>query len=569
MIAALYSPNLYGQNQKTSRPHNWVVINVPGTDGNNRLVLLEVNRDKNNVEVVHWHYIDDKGLEKIKKQAAREDGQLLILPSVSTEEAGALSGPTSGLAGESISNRGGEDKALKPAETTPASAPQKTEANPPPKPEKPAAKEGAAKEEISPKPTGGAAEAAKPVGEAPKTEASVTTPAQGAAPGISADDFVAAHSTTNDKGGRVANNDIDSQGERLSEGMRAESVWKDSSGKEREWPGFVSPEALSPKEGLVAAVRGENGGVLVGRIAKLDGENVEIVPYGAEDEAETRTFPRAAIFGVRDPAAVRDSMRSDPALRRIDAAYKKAKTAEERNALKEKFAARVAELRKQLEKAAERPAEYRAWLEKYKMKDTDKRFAEWQRKQSGKVKKTASKVFEEGQKNLAASPNAKTSGSGNVIVYTPKDGDKPFKVRRASYEHGFRGANRADNETVGRHIGETLDGSAALPERSEGVHFRMAKVKIGGEEAHVLFTITDKGELENFDVLKGFNTKRDPEGIRDSSVPENPNAFEVVADSIANLEVVWQERFRPHPYPGKSGINYPRCLSEPYKIGMK
>ena len=36
-------------------------------------------------------------------------------------------------------------------------------------------------------------------------------------------------------------------------------------------------------------------------------------------------------------------------------------------------------------KAAERPAEYLAWLEKYKMNDTDKHFAEWQRKQSGRV----------------------------------------------------------------------------------------------------------------------------------------------------------------------------------------
>lgn len=37
------------------------------------------------------------------------------------------------------------------------------------------------------------------------------------------------------------------------------------------------------------------------------------------------------------------------------------------------------------EKAAERPAEYLAWLEKYKMKDTDRHFAEWQRKRSGRV----------------------------------------------------------------------------------------------------------------------------------------------------------------------------------------
>ena len=73
----------------------------------------------------------------------------------------------------------------------------------------------AAKEKISPKPTEKPAESAKPVSETPKTEASVTVPAQSgnAAPGISADDFVAAHSTTDAKGKRVANNDIGSQGE--------------------------------------------------------------------------------------------------------------------------------------------------------------------------------------------------------------------------------------------------------------------------------------------------------------------------------------------------------------------
>lgn len=41
-----------------------------------------------------------------------------------------------------------------------------------------AAKKGAAKEKISPKPTGKTAEAATPVSEAPKTDASATTPAE-------------------------------------------------------------------------------------------------------------------------------------------------------------------------------------------------------------------------------------------------------------------------------------------------------------------------------------------------------------------------------------------------------
>ena len=94
--AALYTPDLYGQNQKANRPYNWVVINTKDKDGNNRLVLIELSPEKENAEIVHWHYIDKKGLDKIRRQAEREDGQLLILPSES-EEAGALSSPTNGL----------------------------------------------------------------------------------------------------------------------------------------------------------------------------------------------------------------------------------------------------------------------------------------------------------------------------------------------------------------------------------------------------------------------------------------------------------------------------------------
>ena len=92
--SALYSPTLYGQNQKKTRPYNWVVINTKDKDGRNRLVLLEINNTKDNIEIVHWHYINERGLEKIKNQAEREDGQLLILPSDSSEEVGALSDPT-------------------------------------------------------------------------------------------------------------------------------------------------------------------------------------------------------------------------------------------------------------------------------------------------------------------------------------------------------------------------------------------------------------------------------------------------------------------------------------------
>ncbi|MBP5318824.1 MAG: hypothetical protein J6Y77_05430 [Paludibacteraceae bacterium] len=93
---ALYHPSLFGQTQKTRKPYNWVLINTKNKNKNenNRIVLIEVNLKKDNVEVVHWHFIDDRGLERLKRQAEREDGQLLILPSENPEEVGALSDPT-------------------------------------------------------------------------------------------------------------------------------------------------------------------------------------------------------------------------------------------------------------------------------------------------------------------------------------------------------------------------------------------------------------------------------------------------------------------------------------------
>ena len=104
---ALYSADLYAKNQKSKRPFNWVIIKTKDHDGKNKLVLLEVNDNKDNVEIVHWHYLDDRGLEKIKKQAEREGGQLLILPS-EKEEAGALSSRTSDLPADKGSEVGGE-----------------------------------------------------------------------------------------------------------------------------------------------------------------------------------------------------------------------------------------------------------------------------------------------------------------------------------------------------------------------------------------------------------------------------------------------------------------------------
>ena len=100
LVSALYRPDLYGQNQKARRPYNWIIINTKDSGGHNRLVVLEVNANKDNVEIVHWYSVDDRGVEKIKRQAQREGGHILILPS-ETEEAGALSGRQSGLSSES------------------------------------------------------------------------------------------------------------------------------------------------------------------------------------------------------------------------------------------------------------------------------------------------------------------------------------------------------------------------------------------------------------------------------------------------------------------------------------
>ena len=98
LTAALYTPDLYGQNQKTKRAYNWVVISTKSADGNNRLVLLEINENKDNVEIVHWHYLRDEALETLKRQAEREGGQILILPS--DEEAGGLSSRTFGMSSD-------------------------------------------------------------------------------------------------------------------------------------------------------------------------------------------------------------------------------------------------------------------------------------------------------------------------------------------------------------------------------------------------------------------------------------------------------------------------------------
>lgn len=77
------------------------------------------------------------------------------------------------------------------------------------------------------------------------------------------------------------------------------ATWRDASGKERKWPGFVPPSSLAPKEGLYVAVQSGDGAVFIGKVAKVTEGGVELQP---QDDEAARTFPLDAVVGVRDPA---------------------------------------------------------------------------------------------------------------------------------------------------------------------------------------------------------------------------------------------------------------------------
>lgn len=82
LSSALYNPNIVGKTHARTRKNYWVAIKI---DDKSPLTILEVNDSKDNVEVVGWYTIDSRNLERIKRQAEREDGELLIL----TPEKGA------------------------------------------------------------------------------------------------------------------------------------------------------------------------------------------------------------------------------------------------------------------------------------------------------------------------------------------------------------------------------------------------------------------------------------------------------------------------------------------------
>lgn len=101
---ALYETNLYGSTQPIRRPYYRVAIKTEA-DGN-AVVVLDVYQGKDNVEIVGWRKIDQKGLERMKRQSEREDGQLLILsPTNESGSAAALSA----LPSDNLSDRKGSD----------------------------------------------------------------------------------------------------------------------------------------------------------------------------------------------------------------------------------------------------------------------------------------------------------------------------------------------------------------------------------------------------------------------------------------------------------------------------
>ena len=95
--SALYSTNLVGLTQPIKRPDYKVVIQTGNT---NSVVVLDVYRQKEYIEVVGWRMVNQRGLDEMKRQAEREGGQFLILSPIEGSAA-ALSALPLGLSSDS------------------------------------------------------------------------------------------------------------------------------------------------------------------------------------------------------------------------------------------------------------------------------------------------------------------------------------------------------------------------------------------------------------------------------------------------------------------------------------
>ena len=74
--SALYDTDLVGQTQPVKKPLHWVAIKL---DDKSPIVILEVNESKDNTEIVGWYTLDERNLERIKRQANKNGGELIVL----------------------------------------------------------------------------------------------------------------------------------------------------------------------------------------------------------------------------------------------------------------------------------------------------------------------------------------------------------------------------------------------------------------------------------------------------------------------------------------------------------
>ncbi len=94
--AALYNTDLVGQTQPNNKPLHWVAIKI---DDKSPIVVLEVNENKDNIEIVGWYTLDERNLNRIKRQAEKNGGELVMLSPKDKVE--SLSTPQTDLPSES------------------------------------------------------------------------------------------------------------------------------------------------------------------------------------------------------------------------------------------------------------------------------------------------------------------------------------------------------------------------------------------------------------------------------------------------------------------------------------
>ena len=74
--SALYNTDLVGQSQPSKKPFHWVAIKL---DDKSPIVVLEVNENKDFTEIVGWYILDERNLGRIKRQAIKNGGELVML----------------------------------------------------------------------------------------------------------------------------------------------------------------------------------------------------------------------------------------------------------------------------------------------------------------------------------------------------------------------------------------------------------------------------------------------------------------------------------------------------------